>query len=277
MIVKYLKTAIATVFAAFLATAALADHGDAMPWDINKTINETNFIVGSGCSGTLINLPHRLVITNHHCIERYYQYKTRKVRKGEQVVDVEVVEYTDIDLTQKRYSDFRNTGSIAWKGQLVAFEKRMDLALIQIREKELPYTVQSQVYAGNGLKRGDSVYVVGNPLGLDASLTKGIISSMNRMFKVSWAENQEVSFIQVDAAINPGNSGGALYDQWGHFIGIPAAGAPGTDIGLAIPYTMVQEFLTDNCYEEVWNLNEQVDSYDACTAKKEKEAEDEGK
>lgn len=258
----------------FLCASALADHAPFKAWDINETVNETNFIVGSGCSGTMISLEHRLVITNHHCVDNYYSYKTRKVRKGDKVMEVEVVEYRDIDLTQKRYSDFRNTGSIAWKGQLVAFEKRMDLALIQIREKDLPYTVQSQVYAGNGLKRADTVFVVGNPLGLDASVTRGIISSMNRMFRVGWAENAEVSFIQVDAGIAPGNSGGALYDEHGHFIGIPAAGAPGTAIGLAIPYVQIQEFLTENCYQEVWDMDEKVESYDACVARKEAEAEE---
>lgn len=271
-----LRSIAAAVMAVFLwqMPQAFADHAPFTAWDINQTVNETNFIVGSGCSGTLISLEHRLVVTNHHCIDQYYSYKTRKVRKGDDVVEKEVVEYRDVDLSQKRYSDFRNTGSIAWKGQLVAFEKRMDLALIQIREKDLPYTVQSQVYSGNGLHRADTVFVVGNPLGLDASITRGIISSMNRMFRVGWAENAEVSFIQVDAGIAPGNSGGALYDEQGHFIGIPAAGAPGTAIGLAIPYPMIQEFLTENCYESVWNMDEKVESYDACVARKEAEAEE---
>ena len=271
---RYLYAAAAAIFAMlFVIPASLADHTGDASWDINKTINQTNFIVGSGCSGTLISLKYRLVITNHHCIDRFYGYKTVKRKQGDRVMEVEVVDTRDVDLTQKRYSDFRHTGEVSWKSQLVAFEKTMDLGLLQIRETDLPYTMESKVYGGNEVNRGDTVYVVGNPLGLDASLTKGIISSMNRMFRVGWAENAEVSFIQVDAGIAPGNSGGALYDEGGHFIGVPAAGAPGTDIGLAIPYTMVQKFLSDNCYEDVWSNAERVESHDACEARKKAEAE----
>ena len=236
--------------------------------EMNDTINQDNFIVGQGCSGTLISLKYRLVITNHHCIGNYYRFAEREVVKNGVVMKVRKEEHEDVPLVQKAYKDFRVVGSTSYMAQIVARKQEYDLALLQIRAKDLPYSIESTILPkGKELIRGEKVYVVGNPRGLDATVTSGIISSLNRMFRVRWANGAELAFIQVDAAVNPGNSGGSLYNDDGYLIGVPGAMAGDATLGLAIPYTLMQKFLTENCYESVWDKT--AETYEQCVARKE--------
>ena len=98
---------------------------------------------------------------------------------------------------------------------------------------------------------GDMVLAMGNPLGLQSSVTQGIVSSLNR----NVAESQQVdlaALIQTSAEINPGNSGGALVDLSGRVIGIPTltaldpefGGAQAPGIGFAIPSNVVRAIAT---------------------------------
>jgi len=95
----------------------------------------------------------------------------------------------------------------------------------------------------DSLQVGQSVYAIGNPYGLDWTMTKGIVSALNR--KITFRDGQVMSgAIQTDAAINPGNSGGVMFDSSGKAIGMnsaiysPSGGSVG--IGFAIPINMVQ-------------------------------------
>lgn len=249
-----------------LAGTAHADH-----WTVkrmNEVVDQTNFIVGNHCSGTLISLEHRLILTNHHCITQYVSTRTKEKIKNGEIKKVQVEELRDVVVSQKAYADFREVGRSSWQATIVAKCKECDLALLQIRAEKIPQTYQSNVFAGKIVYRGDTVWAVGNPLLLDATISKGIISSVNRQFRVPWADNQEVPFIQMDAAIAGGSSGGALYSEHGELIGVPAAGIPAGAIGLAIPFAKIQSFLTDNCYESVWHHAPDVKDYKACTAEK---------
>ena len=100
----------------------------------------------------------------------------------------------------------------------------------------------------SSVRAGDLVFAIGNPLGLQSSVTQGIVSSINR--KVSEGDGVTLSdVVQTSADINPGNSGGALVDLSGQVIGVPTlaavdpefgnAQAPG--IGFAIPSNKVQQ------------------------------------
>lgn len=245
-----MKTLFTFIASLFIATAARADH-----WTIermNEVVDQTNMIVGdpANCSGTLISLRYRLVLTNHHCITGQIRHRTKeKVVNGE-IKKVKVEELLDMTVAQKSYADFREVGRSSWKAVIVAKWKESDLALLQIRAEKIPHSYQSNIFAGKKVMRGETVYAVGNPRLLDATISKGIISSINRLIRVPWADNAEVAFIQMDAPISGGSSGGALYNAHGYLIGVPAAGTRDGAIGLAIPFPRIQKFLTDNCYTE---------------------------
>lgn len=253
----------------FITVAALvASTVTAQAWSVremNDTINSVNFIVGKGCSGTLISKEHRLILTNHHCIDAAIVKRTKRVvGDGGAVSEIKVEELRDLDVSQRSYDKHQLVGSAIYKSQVVARWKESDLALLQVRA-ELPNGIEAKIFAGDEVFRGETVYAVGNPLGLDATVMKGVISSTTRMFRVHWAD-AEVSFIQIDVGITGGNSGGSLFNDNGELIGVPAAGVPGTVLGLAIPFFRVQEFLTEHCYGSVWD--DTAADHDTCVAEK---------
>lgn len=269
-----LKAAAWIVAACIAVSAVLAIFGPAKgaetEWpvaEMNAAINQTNFIVGEGeghCSGTLVSLEHRLVLTNHHCVSQYVSYRNKEVVSGGKVEVQKVEELADVTVFQRAYADYRSVGESRYRAKIVARWQESDLALLQIYAETLPYTIAAPIFAGDSVMRGETVYVVGNPQMLDTSVTRGIVSSTQRAFVVPWADNQEVPFIQVDSGISGGNSGGALYNTGGELIGVPAARFGDSTLGLAIPFFRVQEFLSANCYGEVWDAT--AESYDDCMA-----------
>ncbi|OUL33759.1 serine protease [Nostoc sp. T09] len=127
-------------------------------------------------------------------------------------------------------------------GQVLGADSATDVAVIQIQANNLP-----TVSLGNSdqLKPGEWAIAIGNPLGLDNTVTVGIISGTQRSSRAIGSRSREVSFIQTDAAINPGNSGGPLLNQSGQVIGINTAiiqGAQG--LGFAIPINQAQQIAT---------------------------------
>jgi S1-C subfamily serine protease len=113
-----------------------------------------------------------------------------------------------------------------------------DLAVIQLKSAEGKLKAAK---LGNSaqLRTGDWVLAMGSPLGFDHSVTLGIVSAMARRVPDL---NEEVPFVQTDAAINPGNSGGALVDLYGEVIGINTAILRnGQNIGFAIPSNTVKQ------------------------------------
>jgi len=123
-------------------------------------------------------------------------------------------------------------------GQVLGTDELTDVAVIKIQASNLP-----TVSIGNSqqLKAGEWAIAIGNPLGLDNTVTAGIISGTGRSSSVIGAPDKRVSFIQTDAAINPGNSGGPLLNQQGQVIGMNTAivgGAQG--LGFAIPIDTAQ-------------------------------------
>lgn len=242
--------------------------------DMNKAINETNFIVRDGCSGTLISVKHRVIITAHHCIDEFVDTQQKEETQEDGTVKkVKREILLDVPVKQKAYKGFRLVGDAQYMTQIVAHKRTSDLALLQIRA-DINQTIFSHVLpASKTAERGDRIFVVGNPLGfLDASLSSGVISSTTRMLRVPWADEAEVPFFQVDAAINGGNSGGALYNDMGELIGIPDAGWSGyTGLGLTLTTDSMRDFLKENCFAELYD--DKAPDYDACTAEKKAKAE----
>jgi len=125
--------------------------------------------------------------------------------------------------------------------KVVGVAPEYDLALLRV---ELPLSGLTPLPVGTSadLVVGQQVYAIGNPFGLDKTLTTGVISALDRTLPT--ATGQEITgVIQTDAAINPGNSGGPLLDSAGRLIGINTAIASTTGaysgIGLAVPVDTV--------------------------------------
>jgi serine protease Do len=133
-------------------------------------------------------------------------------------------------------------GRIKVPAKLVGRDAEMDLAVIRVENKgDLPVAPLGN---SDSLRVGQRAIAIGNPFGLEHTITVGVISALNRQIRTS----EEVSLfdlIQTDAAINPGNSGGPLINSRGEVIGIntaiftPISGAQG--IGFAIPINLARD------------------------------------
>jgi serine protease Do len=126
-----------------------------------------------------------------------------------------------------------------FEGKVKGSDPVTDIAVIQIEGENLP-----TVTLGNSdqVRPGDWAIAIGNPLGLDNTVTVGIISAVGRSSGQIGAANKRVTFLQTDAAINPGNSGGPLLDAEGRVIGVNTAilqWAQG--VGFAIPINRAME------------------------------------
>jgi S1-C subfamily serine protease len=97
----------------------------------------------------------------------------------------------------------------------------------------------------NALRVGDEVYAIGNPFGLEQTLTRGIVSAVNRVLPgAQWSLKEPL--IQTDAAINPGNSGGPLVNRCGDVVGLTTAILPDAQsIGFAVPAALIRAATSD--------------------------------
>lgn len=165
----------------------------------------------SVASGVIVDANKGYILTNSHAIE-----------------DAQAINIT--------LSDGRH-----YTAKVLGMDKPSDIALLQIQAKNLTAITISD---SNQLKVGDIVAAIGNPYGLNQSVTAGIVSALGRT--TLGIESYE-NFIQTDAPINPGNSGGALVNTQGELVGIntaifgPNRGSVG--IGFAIPSNMAKSVM----------------------------------
>ena len=123
-------------------------------------------------------------------------------------------------------------------GRVVGVDRVTDVAVVKIEAKGLP-TVR--LGKAHNLIPGEWAIAIGNPLGLDNTVTVGIISALDRSSSQVGVPEKRVSFIQTDAAINPGNSGGPLLNAKGEVIGVNTAiRADAQGLGFAIPVETAQ-------------------------------------
>ena len=129
-------------------------------------------------------------------------------------------------------------------GQLVGADPLFDLAVIRIPPpaRVLPF---ARLGSSDTLQVGEEVFVIGNPFGLDQTLTRGIVSAVNRILPgATWSVREPL--IQTDAAINPGNSGGPLVNRCGDVVGITTAILPeAQNIGFAVPASLIRTVIPD--------------------------------
>ena len=185
--------------------------------DLVKSIGEAVVQVrtpeGLG-SGFFINADGYL-ITNFHVIE------------GETEISVEVYHQKDGQLDRETYKQVK----------IIAINKFHDLALLQIEDKSAPKFKFIMLGGSDALTVGDSVFAIGSPLGLERTVTQGIISTKTR-------ELEGELYLQTSAQINPGNSGGPLFNMAGEVVGVTNMKiTSGEGLGFAIPVELVKNFL----------------------------------
>ncbi len=167
-------------------------------------------------SGFFINAEGDL-ITNFHVIE------------GETQISVEVYHQRSGQLERRTYKQVR----------IVAMNKFRDLALLRVEDPGAPPFVFVPVGDSDALAVGERVFAVGSPLGLERTVTEGIISTKTRVM-------QGDLYLQTTAQINPGNSGGPLFNLRGEVVGVTNMKINfGEGLGFAIPARAVQDFLTN--------------------------------
>jgi serine protease Do len=154
------------------------------------------------------------LITNFHVIE------------GETQISVEVYHQRGGQLDRVTYKKVR----------IVAMNKFQDLALLKIEDKDAPRFATARLGDSESLAVGDGVFAIGSPMGLERTVTEGIISTTTRQV-------QGQLYLQTTAQINPGNSGGPLFNLRGEVVGVTNMKMVGEGIGFAIPVDEVKYFL----------------------------------
>ena len=166
-------------------------------------------------SGFIIN-ERGYCVTNYHVVER-------ETRLAAVIFDKTAAG----DFVKRRIQDVK----------ILALNPYCDLALLQIPAVEGFQFTTVALAPDTNQKEGDSVFAIGNPLGLDRSVSQGIISTRARNF-------EGLTYIQTTAEINPGNSGGPLFNSRGEVIGVTNMKLTGGEgLGFAIPISYVKHFL----------------------------------
>jgi serine protease Do/serine protease DegQ len=169
--------------------------------------------VRSAGSGVIVDAKNGYIITNHHVVDN--------------ANEIEVV-----------LNDNRSL-----KAKVVGSDEASDIAIIKVQSPG--DLVQIKVGNSDQLQVGDFVVAIGNPFGLQHTVTSGIVSALGR---TGISQDGLESFIQTDASINPGNSGGALINLKGELIGINSAifstSGGNIGIGFAIPVNIAKSIMT---------------------------------
>jgi S1-C subfamily serine protease len=126
----------------------------------------------------------------------------------------------------------------SFNGKVLGGDRFTDVAVVKLVATGLPVAPLGD---SNKLRPGEWAIAIGNPFGLDNTVTAGIISAIQRTNAVG--EGQRVPYIQTDAAVNPGNSGGPLINDRGQVIGINTAirQAPGAGLSFAVPINLARK------------------------------------
>lgn len=166
-------------------------------------------------SGFILN-ENGYCVTNYHVVEQETRIAVNIFRQAK-----------DGNFERRRIEDVK----------ILALNPFFDLALLQIPTQE-DFTFKPVYIADEGsLHEGEEVFAIGNPLGLERSVSQGIISTKNRTF-------DGIVYIQTTAQINPGNSGGPLFNQRGEVVGVTNMKITGGEgLGFAIPVAYLKHFL----------------------------------
>lgn len=217
-------------------------------WEIeamNEQIEKTNVIVSDQCSGTVIDVKNRLVLTAHHCItnnvrdviKRDVDPKTGEIRVRT------IQEVTPMYISVWKRKDFEIVAVTQHSAVIKGFDSASDTAILQIEDEDWKPEMAAPL-APDDYKylRGKPVFAVGNPaIIFDNSITTGIISAPQR--KLDFGNGVKIPLFQHSASVIGGNSGGAIYNDKGEMIGTLTGGVRGADISLAVPISYTKALL----------------------------------
>jgi len=165
-------------------------------------------------SGFILN-EEGYLITNFHVIE------------GETQISIEVYHKKKGQLERRSYKDVR----------IIAIDRFADLALLKIDDEDAPQFRNVPVGSADPLGVGEGVFAIGSPLGLERTVTEGIVSTKTRQM-------QGRLYLQTSTQINPGNSGGPLFNLAGEVVGVTNMKMTFSEgLGFAIPAEQVKYFL----------------------------------
>ena len=192
-------------------------HGQ-MPQDTEPRSGlGSGFLIGDG-----------LVITNNHVV---------------QVQDTQGGKFRPMDEIKIITDDNAPGGAREYPARLVGADPKSDIALLSIEDGRAKSLPGAQLGDSDTLEVGDYVVAIGEPFGLQATVTAGIISAKERA-QFGGAYGAYSDYLQTDASINPGNSGGPLFNLRGEVVGVNAAIISGANtIGFAIPIAVVKQIL----------------------------------
>jgi S1-C subfamily serine protease len=204
----------------------------------------TNIRVYDGANRGVVN-----VVTKTISYDRFFMLSSESEGAGSgSVLDKRgyiLTNYHVVEDANKIWVTLPGGGKDKYEGELVGQDPDNDIAVIKINappEELFPVPIGNS----DNLRVGQRVYTLGNPFGLEGTLTTGIISNLNRTLPSRSGRDMK-SIIQTDAAMNPGNSGGPLLDTSGRMIGMNVAIATKTGqnagLGFAIPVNRIRQIV----------------------------------
>jgi S1-C subfamily serine protease len=213
--------------------------------DMNYQIEHTNVIVSDQCSGTVIDVKNRLVLTAHHCVtDNIREVQKKEVDPVTGVVTTKTVqERIPAFIEVWKRKDYEVVSRVRHSAVIKGFDAATDVAILQVEDEDWRPTMAAPL-AGDDYKyvRGKVVYAVGNPgVVFDNSVTVGIISAPQR--KINFGTGHLIPLFQHSASTIGGNSGGAIYNDNGEIIGTLTGGMRGADIALAVPISYTKALL----------------------------------
>ncbi|OGI19463.1 MAG: hypothetical protein A3B68_04000 [Candidatus Melainabacteria bacterium RIFCSPHIGHO2_02_FULL_34_12] len=221
---------------------------------INSTFNDTQskILIDSDTianiaeevSNSVVNIDTSLEVKAEEPKEKSFNFEPQPEAGGGSGVIIRengyiLTSYHVVKNTDKINVTLRNGKK--YEGKLVSKDSYSDIAIIKINENNLP---KARFGDTNLLRPGEWVIAIGSPLGLEHTVTFGIISALSRHVGVTFGAAQGAyKYIQTDAAINPGNSGGPLVNLNGEIIGINTfiIGRNAQNLNFAIPGNYVKE------------------------------------
>lgn len=236
-----------------LLCAALPARAD-WPLDkMNAQIDATSVIVSGICSGTIIDVKERLILTANHCItDNLRDVEKREVDpKTGEIRITHVQERTPMYIETWKRQDFKVVTVSKHFAEIKGYDAASDTALLQVIDVDwVPEAATALASDDYPYLRGQTVYAVGNPaIEFDNSITMGIISAPAR--SEGFGTGYDIPLFQHSANTIGGNSGGAIYNEDGELIGTVTGGVKGSDVGLAVPVSFSKALIRKSGFGKI--------------------------